>query len=626
MSNLPAADTNRDLRARLQSVLDGGFSADRQKARDFISRPEMSPVSPDLSKEEYREKTMGWIREMVEAGFTRLPYDTNYGGTGEPKKYMNIIEVIAHQDMSLAVKQGVQFGLFGMGLYSLGTEKHHQKYLSDIMTGKLLGGFAMTEIGGGSDVQGVETEAVYDHATRSFTLTSPTPESRKAYIGNAAKDGEMMVVFAQLKMSKDSESEGVHAFLVPVRDKSGQVLPGVTIEDCGHKAGLNGIDNAYLSFKDIKLPYDALLDHFARIEPDGAYKSDIENRSKRFFKMIGTLVTGRVFVSIASLSGAKNALASSILFAEKREVFGDILLDKQATHARVFPHLASAYALHFATRLLMDKQEEKSPDLETMAAAIKARSSDSAFRTVDEARLLMGGAGYMSERRMGALRNDIDIFRTFEGDNTVLRLLVARNRMSGMAKEFNRLSAARRMARAASFSLRDRAFRLNAAKFGTSRSHLLDTAFHEKIFAHREEAMLYSLSRKMEKLAKTEGPDKAAALCQTDMIAYAEAYTEKVVMDCFIDTVRKQKDPEIKAILQDLCNLFAIDTLRRNGLWYLENGYMTAKKTKALTEISGDLYARIHPHAPDLVRAFGVPETLLKAPATPGGGHDSPKI
>jgi acyl-CoA oxidase len=612
MSN---SEVNKDFSARLQSVLDGEFAADRQKARDFISRPDMAPVSPDLSKEEYREKTMGWIREMVEAGFTRLPYDTNYGGAGAPKKYMNMVEVIAHLDMSLAVKQGVQFGLFGMGLYSLGSAKHHQKYLSDIMEGKLLGGFAMTEIGGGSNVQGVETEAVYDHATRSFTLTSPTADSRKAYIGNAAKHGEMMVVFAQLKMSKDAESQGVHAFLVPVRDKSGQVLPGVTIDDCGHKAGLNGIDNGYLSFKDIKLPYDALLDHFARIEPDGTYKSDIEKKSKRFFTMISTLVTGRVFVSIASLSGAKNALASAILFADKREVFGEILLNKQATHARIFPNLATAYALHFATRTLMDKQQEKAPDLETMAAAVKAKSSDSAFRTIDEARLLMGGAGYMSQERLGALRNDVDIFRTFEGDNTILRLLVARNRMSEMAKEFNKLSAFKKIQKAASFSLRDRAFRLSAAKYGTGKDHLLDARFHAKAFAHREEAMLYALAKKIKKLAKKEGAEKAAALCQSDMLAYAEAYAEKVTMNAFIDAVNKQTDPQVKTALQDLCNLFAIDTLRRNALWYVENGYMTAKKTRAMTEITEELYTKIRPNAPDLVRAFGVPEAVLTAPA-----------
>lgn len=607
------------LTVRLQSVLDGDYAAVRAKARSFISQPDFLPTPADLDKEKYRELTLDRIRKMVAAGFTKLPYDPQYGGGGAHKDYMNIVEIIAHQDLSLAVKQGVQFGLFGLSVASLGTAKHHKQYLPDIMDGKLLGGFGMTELSGGSDVQAVRTEAVYDHAVRGFVLSTPDENARKAYIGNAARHGQMMVVFAQLKMDKnDKEGKGVHAFLVPIRDRqTGKVLSGVSIEDCGHKAGLNGVDNGNLHFNNIRLPYDFLLDRFASIDANGIYQSDIEKKSQRFFRMIGTLVTGRIFVAMASLSGAKNALTAATEFADKRVVFGNNLLDLQATQARLFPHIAENYALHFATRHLLARQMEGSREVETMAAAIKARASDQSLRAIDECRTLTGGLGYMSEERYGALRNDVDIFRTFEGDNTVLRLLVAKNRLNHLMQHFNHASGFERFAKMAALALRDRLSPFNAARLRKDYDHLLDPDFQRDIFVRRERTMLYALSRKIGALSKKHGFQGAVNKCQTDMLAYADAYADRLMIEQFVKIVKEQADTEVKESLKNVCDLFAIGTMRRNGLWYVENGYMKTGKTRALARLEHKINEKIRIHALDLVRAFGIPEAVLRVSKLP---------
>lgn len=622
-------EDERPLSARLKDALDGTFSQSRDAARAFISRPAMAPVPPDTPKEIYREKTLAWIRDMIAQGFTALPYDKKYGGQGARADYMNIVEIIAHQDMSLAVKQGVQFGLFGMSIEALGTDKHAQAFLPDVMAGKLLGGFAMTELAGGSDVQGVATTAVYDHATRSFTLDTPHADARKAYIGNAAVHGEMMVVFAQLKMSKDAQSMGVHAFLVPIRDKDGRAKDGVTIEDCGHKAGLNGVDNGYLSFKNVAVPYDALLDRFASIDEEGRYQSPIAKKSARFFKMIGTLVTGRIFVSMVSLSGAKNALAAATDFAETRKVFGETLMDKQATQTRLLPHVAEAYALHFATRHLMNEfQNGNNADIETMAAAIKARASDAGVETADEARRLAGGAGYMSKERYGALRDDMDVFRTFEGDNTVLRLLVAKNQMSRLARKFSDAATRDKIRKSIALHVRKRLAHFNAHSGRSDDKHLTDPRMQRKMFAMRERAMMYDVSEKMMKLVKEHGREAAANQCQNDMIAYAEAYAERLMLERFTQAVDAQKDPAVKAALKDLCDVYAVHTLRKNALWYAENGFMTRKKTKALAKLETRLLEKIRPHAQDFVDAFAIPKSVLHlqepAPTAPAHPRKTP--
>ena len=105
---------------------------------------------------------------------------------------------------------------------------------------KLPGCFAMTETGHGSNVRGLITTATYDQATKNITIHSPDYASGKEYIGNAMHS-RMAAVFAQLIVN--GKNEGVHALLVPIRDRDHNILPGVRIEDCGYKMGLNGVDN-----------------------------------------------------------------------------------------------------------------------------------------------------------------------------------------------------------------------------------------------------------------------------------------------------------------------------------------------------------------------------------------------
>src|SRR5690606_4976706 len=135
------------------------------------------------------------------------------------------------------------------------------------------------------------------------------------YIGNAAAHGELAVVFAQLEVA--GERHGVHAVVVPIRI-DGAPAPGVRIEDCGHKMGLNGVDNGRLWFDDVRVPRENLLDRFASVSAEGVYSSEIESKGRRFFTMLGTLVQGRVSVGGAGISASKVALTIAVNYADRR--------------------------------------------------------------------------------------------------------------------------------------------------------------------------------------------------------------------------------------------------------------------------------------------------------------------
>ena len=143
----------------------------------------------------------------------------------------------------------------------------------------------MTETGHGSNVQALRTTATYDPDTQEFVVNTPDDDARKDYIGNAARDGRLAVVFAQLITG--GEERGVHALLVPIRDESGEPCDGVRIEDCGAKLGLNGVDNGRIWFDQVRVPRENLLDKLAQVHEDGTYFSPIENPTRRFFTMLG---------------------------------------------------------------------------------------------------------------------------------------------------------------------------------------------------------------------------------------------------------------------------------------------------------------------------------------------------
>src|ERR671937_562196 len=290
----------------IRTFVDGPWHGIREEVREQIRGSELFRPVHGLSLEEHRARVAEQARLVSQTRGARLFFPREVGGEEDVGGALAASSLMAMVDLSLLVKMGVQWGLFGGVIRRLGTKRHHEKYLRAAMTIELPGCFAMTETGHGSDVQSIRTTATYDPEHKEFIIHTPDDDARKDYIGNVARDGRMAAVFAQLITG--GERRGVHVLLVPIRDERMRPCPGVRIEDCGHKGGLNGVDNGRLWFDNVRVPRDALLDRFGSVAPDGTYSSPIKSESRRFFTMLGTLVSGRVSVAGAALSGAKLAL------------------------------------------------------------------------------------------------------------------------------------------------------------------------------------------------------------------------------------------------------------------------------------------------------------------------------
>jgi acyl-CoA oxidase len=608
----------------LQLLLDGVHAEIRNSVKELITQPEFRYYEGnDVAA--YRSQVLNWTKKLAATGMGRIFMSRSVGGEENLPKFMAAFETLAFHDISLVIKLGVQFGLFAGSIQRLGTEYHHQKYLPDAATASLMGCFAMTEIGHGSNVQGLETNAVYDKTDDCFILHSPSYSAGKNYIGNAAEDGRLAVVFAQLEVH--GLKRGVHAFLVPIRDLSGHLLPGVTIEDCGLKMGLNGVDNGRIWFDHVRVPRIEMLNRFAEVTEDGQYRSEIDSQGARFFTMIGTLVSGRISIAVTANSAAKSALTIAIRYAARRRQFGSpkanretLLLDYPAHQRRLCPLLAKILALDFALKHLIELNESVNPAnsrvFETMAAGLKAAATWNATLAIQTCREACGGEGYLAGNRISALKADTDIYTTFEGDNTVLMQLVAKNLLSELKDKLKEMRPVQRLGYFIDQRLAAIGKHNPGSTLKTGRDHLRDINFQIEMFKFRESATLFSAAREFHRLVSKRRLDQYTAFAhiQRELLDLAQAHIDREILQQFARTIGTVQALTLRPVLKRACDLFALSQIEVNKGWYLEQGALTGSKSKAVTREVDILCSEIRQEAVQLVDSFGIPDECLAAP------------
>ncbi len=628
------------LGAALRLALDGQHHEMRAAARRDLDADDLLR-DPGLSMEQARAWTTSRLKRLAERGYGRSGFPVEQGGTGDIAGSVVSFEMMAHGDLSLTVKSGVHFGLFGGSVVRLGTAWHHEQFVPDIISVALPGCFAMTERGHGSDVQSLETTITYDGATQELVVHSPTESATKTYIGGAASDARMAVVFGQLWVGQ--EGHGIHAVLVPLRDETGAPLPGVTTGDNGAKGGLAGVDNGTLHFDQVRVPRRMLLDRFGGVDESGTYSSPIEGAHRRFFTMLGTLVRGRICVAGGAGVAARRALSIATRYAVQRRQFAApgregevVLMDYLAHQRKLLPAIATAYALGFAQNELVatlarvhggegsDHQEQR--ELETRAAGLKVLTTRFANDTIQTCREACGGAGYMAENQLTLLRADADVFATFEGDNTVLLQLVAKGLLTnyqemwgdldmlGMVQASARLVGGTVIERTAARPVIERL--VAAAQRRSDDDTLLDRGWHVSMFEERERHVLESLAQRMRTAGRAAGADAFDAfnLTQDHVLLAARVHMDRIVLEAFIAGIAACPDDATRTVLNQLCDLYALSSLEADRGWFLEHARMSLPRAKAIRPAVNALCVAVRPHALELVEGLGVPEAWLAAP------------
>ncbi len=575
------------------------------------------------SKEDARAIVLKQLNHLAKGGWGAYGYPEAYGGKNDMENYATIFEHLMFVDGSLGVKFGVQFGLFGGSIQSLGNEEQRRRYLTKAGSADLLGCFAMTETGHGSNVRGINTTATYIHKERAIVIHTPGKNDNKEYIGNALHS-KMATVFAQLLVN--GKNEGVHAILVPLRDDKHEELQGIRIADNGYKLGLNGVDNGKIWFHQVKVPVENLLDNYGGIASNGNYQSRIKNPNKRFFTMLGTLVGGRICVAKGALAAAKMALTIAVKHSLKRRQFNDsikiqedLLMDYPTHQLRLIPRVASCYVYHFALQRAMAEYASNTSDdkrkIETQVAGLKAIITWFSSAAIQESREACGGKGYLLENRIGDLKNDSDIFTTFEGDNTVLLQLAAKGVLSDFNAEFNSggFISVLKFLRS---QLSDKLTTINPMYSNKVDSeHLYNPKFHLHALDFRLRRLTYTAAMRIRNYIKKGIPSYQAFLkTQTHLLEVGKAYSAVLALTWYYDRIDGMEEGEYKNLFYQIGALHSLYTLRKHADWYLEQGYFGSTKSKAIKQRVERLSSELRPYVKALAEGFGIPEHLMTAP------------
>ncbi len=607
---------------RLDALLTGKYSLEINSFRKELTNPIFN-WEIERDKEQFRGKVLRQVQFLAEKGYGAMAYPEGYGGNGNMELYASIFENLMFVDGSLTIKFGVQFGLFGGSIQKLGTKKHHDQYLTDTGKAKLLGCFAMTETGHGSNVRGIKTTATYEKETDSIVIATPGKNDNKEYIGNALHS-TMASVFAQLIVN--GKNEGVHAILVPLRTEAHELMPGVSIVDNGYKLGLNGVDNGKIWFNNVRVPRENLLNKYGDILEDGTYTSDIKNPNKRFFTMLGTLVGGRICVARAGLGGAKMALTIAVKHALQRRQFNDsikiqedLLMDYPSHQLRLTPAVAKAYVYHITLDHMMKVYSDESVTdkrkIETQVAGLKSVITWFANDTIQECREACGGKGYLLENRFADLKADVDIFTTFEGDNNVLLQLAAKGVLSDFKAEFNS-AGFMAVLKLLGSQLSDKLGTINPIYTNkVDKEHLYNPKFHKHAFNYRTRRLTYTLAMRIRDYIKKGIPSYQAFLkVQSHLLTLGKAYSIELAYNTFVDFTETIEDEKYRSLFSQMGTLYALHEIRQDASWYLEQGYLGSSKSKAIRQRVERLCTELRPHIEVLVDGYGIPRHCLTAP------------
>jgi alkylation response protein AidB-like acyl-CoA dehydrogenase len=247
----------------LESILDREtVELKRAAFRIVLADPVLQPTDMDQFEKTAPERREQSTRRLLR--FAQL-----VKGKSEEEE-LHLIRAVSCVDSGTAIRWFVQRLLWIETIRNQGSAEQIDFWTNGAREYSIVGCFGMTELGSSSHLRGAETESIYDHATRSFRINSPTVTATKIWIGQAGQIATHCIVFANLRV--DNKPCGIQLFVVQIRDqRTGLPMPGVEVGDMGPKVGLDGNDNGFLRFSNVVIPYSHMLCRWAKIEPDGQF-------------------------------------------------------------------------------------------------------------------------------------------------------------------------------------------------------------------------------------------------------------------------------------------------------------------------------------------------------------------
>ncbi|CAJ0935437.1 unnamed protein product, partial [Mesorhabditis belari] len=580
----------------------------RKEILEFVeSRPEFKdPIPPEFMTREDRVMNNG--RKAV--AMTDLA-DAIDGSDffGEGIYYQGLIMGRDLHGMSL------HYAMFFPTIQNQSDDEQLDNWLPLVVSRAIIGTYAQTELGHGTNLQKLETRATYDSKTKEFILHSPQITAAKWWPGGLGKTANHAIVMAQLYTQ--GKCFGPHPFFVQLRDLDTHMpMKGVKLGDIGPKLGINGSDNGFLLFDQYRIPRKNMFMRYAKVNEDGTYIAP--KHSKLGFGAM-------VFVRSIMIKDQAMQLAAAATIAVRYSAVrrqgepvtgaGEVqIIDYLTQRHRLLPQVARAYAFHFAacqtrdmylklTEDLNTGSTELLPEIHIISSGLKSIVSWETAQGIEQCRLGCGGHGYSQASAFPEIYAYAVGGCTYEGENLVMLLQVARA-----------LNKAAEGVISGSAKLADLCEYLGRKGNGKSSFTVISSATPQNIIHDFEHVARTQVFRAHELLKKNQSKMSNEEAWNRTSVEWAKAarmHVKLYLIKNFFNKVAEAVDSSIRHPLHELAMLYALDLIAAAGHEFLRNGFMIDSQLDSVRDGIYVLLEKLRPNCVALVDAFDLSDREL---------------
>lgn len=647
---------------RVTHMLDGGASCTtRRRALQAVIERDPTGIFSNadnsyISRKERHVRALAKHVRLIElCRSLRIGDDEQCNGEVLKSPDFSILCAAVADDLPTAL----HWIMFVPNIVSLCDDEQHAAWLPLCRDWRMIGCYAQTELGHGSNVRALETTATFRPDRRgkggggSFVIHSPTDTSVKFWPGTLGRTANHAMVIARL-IDGDGVDRGMHNFLVPLRSmKDHTLLPGVITGDIGPKIGYNTMDNGFARFDQVVIPRRNMAMRFAMVNEQGKYsKRTVSDAASK----IAYITMMQVRAHICNEAGKNLAIACTVVIrysAVRRQGFAEdnnktqqssntptelqILDYKQQQH-RIFPLLAASYCFFFTGKKVLSqlKQLEQKlvtnqpltkaevTDIHASSAGLKSYTTTVTADGIEDCRKACGGHGYLMCSGLPELITTYLQNPTVEGDNqmlpqqvakVLLKLVEAVQKNDDLSdyKPCDSYHLVASLRAILSSSTRE-------SCEARSENDMLDMSVLLRAFRYRSARVLVGVATQIRSSVKRPGTTQQQAWNNAllEMARASRAYSQFLLLRNFVDGIQAEENSSVigsaeASVLMDLARLLGLYWMEREMGDFLEDGFLSAQQSQWVRSNVLQLLDLIRPNAVALVDARDFSDFRLKS-------------